>query len=155
MNRFFSSHSFKVLMVLVFLLPLCGRGSRKTLTSNDNRVEDWLPAEYEETQDLRWFKQHFENETFLLISWDGCDLSDPRQELFAQKLLPAEDLPQPGGGEPLFKKIQTGQRLIKRMTEPPLSLTEDEALRRLRGLFVGPAPAKGSVDKTQTSPSSP
>ncbi len=150
MNQFFSSNSFKIIMVVVFLLPVFGRGARKTLTSNDNRVEDWLPAEYDETQDLKWFKQRFENETFILISWDGCDLLDQRQELLAQKLLPPADVVQPGGGEPLFKKVETGQRLVKRLTEPPLSLTEDEALRRLRGLFVGPAPEKGSIDKTQT-----
>lgn len=96
MNRFFSSHSFKIILVAIFLLPIFTRGARKTLTSNDNRVEDWLPAEYDETQDLRWFRQHFENETFVLISWDGCNLVDPRQELLAQKLLPPADLPQPG-----------------------------------------------------------
>lgn len=150
MNRFFSSHSFKIIMLVVFLLPIFGRGARKTLTSNDNRVEDWLPAEYEETQDLKWFKQRFENETFILISWDGCDLLDQRQELLAQKLLPPADDPQPGGGPPLFKKVETGQRLVKRLTEAPLKLSEDEALRRLRGLFVGPVPEKGSVDNTQT-----
>ncbi len=150
MNRFFSSHSFKVIMVVIFLLPVFSRGARKTLTSNDNRVEDWLPAEYDETQDLKWFKKHFENETFILISWDGCNLADQRQEVLAQKLLPPADVAQPGGGEPLFKKIETGQRLVKRMTEPPLSLSETEALRRLRGLFVGPAPQSGEVDDTQT-----
>lgn len=150
MNRFFSSHSFKIIMLVIFLLPIFTRGARKTLTSNDNRVEDWLPAEYEETQDLKWFKQRFENETFILISWDGCNLLDQRQELLAQKLLPPEDAPQPGGGPALFKKVETGQRLVKRLTEAPLNLTEDEALRRLRGLFVGPKPETGSVDNTQT-----
>jgi hypothetical protein len=39
---------------------------------------------------------------------------------------------------PLFKHVDTGQRLLDRLTEPPISLTETDALDRLRGLFIGP-----------------
>ena len=39
---------------------------------------------------------------------------------------------------PLFKKVETGERLMNRLTEPPLNLSESEAQRRLSGLFVGP-----------------
>ncbi len=137
--------------------------------SNDNNVHDWLPTTYDETQDFSWFQEHFENETFVLISWDGCTLDDPRLELLARKLVPpptavpehvgplkkpeppkpADDFfwsewfkkPQMAGGNPdgpLFKKVETGPRLLKRLTEPPLNLSESEALKRLSGLFVGP-----------------
>ena len=56
--------------------------------SNDNNVHDWLPTTYDETQDFSWFQKHFDNETFVLISWEGCTLEDHRLELFAKKLLP-------------------------------------------------------------------
>ena len=39
---------------------------------------------------------------------------------------------------PLFKSVETGQRLVDRLIEPPINLTEDEAMKRLSGLFVGP-----------------
>ena len=45
---------------------------------------------YDETTDFAWFQQHFDNETFVLISWEGCTLDDPRLELFAKKIVPPE-----------------------------------------------------------------
>ncbi len=125
------------------------RGARKALQSNDNNVHDWLPTTYDETKDFGWFQQHFENETFVLISWEGCTLEDPRLELFAKKLLPPDAGPTPNFGPlkkpapkkwysdlvfvkwfkrpepvadlargPLFKNVETGQRIIKRLLEP-------------------------------------
>lgn len=171
LNNFFVRHSFKVILVVLFLLPILGRGARKALMSNDNDVHDWLPDTYEETQDFSWFQEHFDNETFVLISWDGCTLDDERLELFAKKVIPPEKVPDPNAtllkrpeppkkgwaddffwseyfkkpqridlsvSGPLFKHVETGQRLLDRLTEPPINLSEDEALRRLEGLFVGP-----------------
>jgi len=88
LNRFFSRYSFAIILVALFLLPIVGRGARKALLSNDNDVHDWLPDRYPETTDFSWFKQHFENETFVLISWEGCKLDDPRLELLAKKVVP-------------------------------------------------------------------
>ena len=94
-NNFFIRHSFKVILVVLFLLPVLSRGARKALMSNDNNVHDWLPTTYDETPDFAWFQQHFDNETFVLVSWEGCTLDDPRLELFAEKDRP------PGCGPPL------------------------------------------------------
>ena len=91
LNNFFVRHSFKIILVVLFLLPVLSRGARKALLSNDNNVHDWLPTTYEETLDFAWFQQHFDNETFVLVSWDGCTLDDPRLELFARKLIPPAD----------------------------------------------------------------
>lgn len=171
LNKFFFRHSFKIILVAIFLLPLVSRGARKTLGSNDNNVHDWLPTTYDETLDFSWFQDHFDNETFVLVSWDGCTLDDPRLELLARKLVPSDavedakvakgPLPKPPQLKwyhdlffskwfvktdpvaitptgPLFKRVETGQRLMTRLTEPPLNLSETEAIKRLRGLFVGP-----------------
>ena len=170
LDRFFNRYSFIIILVALFLLPVVGRGARKALLSNDNDVHDWLPETYEETTDFDWFKEHFENETFVLISWEGCKLDDPRLELLAKKLVPPGGpksqanygpLPKPKPKKwyddlffskwfirpdpaeaiargPLFKHVDTGTRLLDRMTEPPINLSERKALERLRGLFVGP-----------------
>ena len=159
MNRFFSRHSFKIIFLVVFLLPVLSRGARLAMTSNDNKVEDWLPKEYTETQDLKWFKQHFDNETFILVSWEGCTLHDPRLELLEtkllahvnkiypkprtlieagwQKLFPPAQPPEPVIGPPMFQSIETGRTMFDRLTEGTAKLPEEEALRRLAGLFVG------------------
>jgi predicted RND superfamily exporter protein len=169
LNQFFVRHSFKIILVGLFLLPVMTRGARKTLSSNDNNVHDWLPTTYEETLDFGWFQEHFENETFVLISWEGCTLDDPRLELLAKKLIPPDLAPVANYGPlkkpapakwyddlffskwikkpdpvaeaargPLFKSVETGQRLMNRLTEPPINLSEEQAIERLQGLFVGP-----------------
>lgn len=169
LDKFFLRHSFKVILVVLFLLPVMSRGARKALVSNDNNVHDWLPDTYVETTDFNWFQEHFQNETFVLISWDGCTLEDPRLELLAKKLVPPATEPVENVGPlkkpepipwykdfffakwftradrpsltptgPLFQSVETGRRLMDRLTLPPLSLSEDEAMGRLRGLFVGP-----------------
>ncbi len=169
LNTFFVRHSFKIILVAIFMLPVLGRGARKALQSNDNNVHDWLPTTYEETTDFSWFREHFDNETFVLISWDGCTLADPRLELLAKKLVPpdTEDsqphfgpLPKPVDDSkwyddlffsswvnrptkllvdgPFFQHVDTGQRLLERLMTPPISLSEGEAIDRLKKLFVGP-----------------
>jgi predicted RND superfamily exporter protein len=169
LNRFFARNSFKVILVVLFLLPVLSRGARKALLSNDNNVHDWLPSDYPETTDFSWFQEHFENETFVLISWEGCTLEDPRLELFAKKVVPdvqqapetparLADLepPKPKGDffwsgwftrdnpkaeawrGALFKQVQTGPRLLKKLMDAPLNLSEADAHKRLSKLFVGP-----------------
>lgn len=169
LNKFFVRNSFKVILVVLFLLPVLSRGARKALLSNDNNVHDWLPDKYEETADFAWFQEHFDNETFVLVSWEGCTLDDPRLELFAKKVVPPDPGPPVDPGPlkkpapvtwyhdlffskwfekpdpvadairgPLFKSVETGQRLMDRLTEPPINLSEEQAIKRLRGLFVGP-----------------
>jgi uncharacterized protein len=168
-NKFFVRHSFKIILVVLFLLPMFTRGARKTLLSNDNNVHDWLPSKYDETTDFSWFQEHFENETFVLISWEGCTLDDPRLELFAKKVIPPAIEPPADPGPlkkprppawyddlffakwlhgpdpvavalrgPLFKNVETGPQLLNRLLEPPINLSEDQAEKRLRGLFIGP-----------------
>jgi uncharacterized protein len=170
LNNFFARNSFKIILVVLFLVPVLSRGARKALMSNDNDVHDWLPSDYPETTDFERFKEHFENETFVLISWDGCTLDDPRLELFAKKIVPEHESPEqiaarrlpppPPKGDyfwsswiertkvadaaeaawrgPLFNQVQTGPRLLKKLTSPPLNVSESEAMKRLSKLFIGP-----------------
>jgi len=83
---FFARRSFLIILVMVFLMPLIGMGTRRALQSNRNDVKDWLPANFPETKTHRWFQEHFPHEQFVLVSWEGCTLDDPRLEMLAQKL---------------------------------------------------------------------
>jgi len=147
MNKFFKRYSFLIIFAVVFAMPIMGRGTRMAMRTNDNDVHDWLPVEYQETQDFNWFQKRFENETFVLVSWEGATLSDQRLELLAQKLVPPAEVQV---DERLFKKVETGPRLVERLTSPPLNLPEDEALSRLEGLFVGPIKPGVPRDKLQS-----
>ena len=62
---------FLIAMAAAFLVALMPRGARKAIESNTNKAEDWLPKNYAESVDLRWFRDHFLGEQFALVSWEG------------------------------------------------------------------------------------
>src|SRR5690349_4057756 len=87
---FYARHSPAILLIAVFLLPISFAGARRALNSNQNRVEQWLPDQYEETRIYQEFRKHFQGEEFVLVSWDGCTLDDERLALLSRKLVPEE-----------------------------------------------------------------
>ncbi|HEX3997782.1 MAG TPA: MMPL family transporter [Pirellulales bacterium] len=137
-NSFFTRHALGLLMLVTFLLPLVLMGAKLTLRSNRNDVKEWLPASYRETGEYQWFQKNFANETFVLISWDGCTLGDERIKILSEKLMP--DAAVPYQGPKLFNRLLTGQTAVDQMTGPPLNLSEAEAISRLRGSLIGPDP---------------
>jgi uncharacterized protein len=136
--NFYQRHAVAIMAVLVFLLPLVLVGAIKAKGNNRNDVKGWLPPEYPETQVYKFFRRNFQGEEFILASWEGCTMSDPRLELLARKLLPP-----PGEAarvdQPLyFRTAQTGPRAVDQMTSKPLHLDREEAIRRLTGALIGP-----------------
>lgn len=89
---FYTQYRLRILFIVVFLLGFVWMGTRRTFESNSNAVEDWLPEQYQETRDYKWFLRHFPFESFIVASWDGCTLDDDRVELFAQKLVPSQTI---------------------------------------------------------------
>ena len=87
---FFARRSLVILMVVFFLVPFALRGARMAVQGSKNDVKDWLPKDFEETQDLDEFRKHFLSEQFVLVSWEGCkgDENDQRFKLFVAKLMP-------------------------------------------------------------------
>jgi predicted RND superfamily exporter protein len=136
---FYKRYSVAILAVLVFLLPLVLVGAIKAKGNNRNDVKGWLPPEYPETQTYKFFRQHFQGEEFVLVSWEGCTMADPRLELLANKLLPPPEEAARIERPLYFKTAQTGPRAIAQMTSEPLNLERNEAVRRLTGALVGPA----------------
>ena len=135
---FYSRHSFRVLLAMVFLLPFAGLGARRALLTNKNDVKQWLPESYEETRVYQWFQRHFGGEEFVLLSWEGCTLDDDRLELLTRKLTAAIEQPATDDQPKLFAEVLTGPRIIERMSGPPLNLSPEEVSQRLRGSLVGP-----------------
>ena len=91
-NDFFKDYGFKISLVVVFLLAFIWMGTKQTIESNSNAVEDWLPAQHKETRDYRWYLQQFPFESYVVIGWEGCEIDDDRIELFAQKLCPEQTI---------------------------------------------------------------
>ncbi len=136
-TNFFSRYGLWILLFTAFSVPFVARGARKAVQSNRNDVSQWLPAEYPETQVYQRFREKFENEEFVLASWEGCTLDDPRLELLAQKLVPPEGQKPSYGPRRLFSTALTGARAAEEMTAPPLNLELTTAIERLRGSLIG------------------
>ena len=133
---FYARYSPAILLIVVFLLPISFAGARRALRSNQNRVEQWLPDQYEETQVYQEFRKHFQGEEFVLVSWDGCVLDDQRLKLLSAKLVPPADADVPAEDR-LFTKAMSGPSIIEMLTNPPINITRDEAIERLRGSLIG------------------
>ncbi len=144
---FFQRFSPWILVALVAALPFAFFGALRAVQSNTNQVEDWLPADFPETQDLKWFRQHFAADQFIIISWPECRLGppggdgnggngdDPRIEAFAQALMEEKN---EKGESPYFKTVTTGRRVLDQLVSPPSNVPYAEAIRRLEGALVGP-----------------
>ncbi len=91
-RSFFQEYGFTIIFVVVFLLAFIWMGTKRTLQSNANNVADWLPDSFAETQEYKWFIKHFPYESFIVASWRGCTLDDPRLEMLAQKLVPGQTI---------------------------------------------------------------
>ncbi len=91
-STFFGRRSLLILVVVFFLVPFALRGARIAVQHMRNDVKDWLPADFPETAELDWFRQHFLGEQFVVISWDGCGVggTDERLKLFLAKLRPEQ-----------------------------------------------------------------
>ncbi|MEN0111516.1 MAG: MMPL family transporter, partial [Planctomycetota bacterium] len=117
------------------LLALIPRGARRAIESNTNNAEDWLPAAYSESADLRWFRRHYVGEAFVLVSWDGCTLGDTQKlELLERKLAAERD----AEGWSWYPRIRTGPGTIESLTGGEAALERATAIARLEGALVGP-----------------
>ncbi len=89
---FFKENAFRIVFVVFFLLSFVWMGTKQTILSNSNSVEDWLPAQYQQTRDYQWYLDNFPFESYVVVSWEGCEVGDDRVELFARKLVPEQTI---------------------------------------------------------------
>ena len=74
----------------------------------------------------------------MVISWPGCTLDDPRLGQFAEALAAGRQARQENGQAELYRQVLTGYSMLRMLMDEPAELTRAEALRRLRGVLVGP-----------------
>ncbi len=134
---FYARWGFSILMLAAFLLPVVGIGAFQAMRSNTNDVREWLPKEYQETEEYAWFQQHFGNEEFVVITWEGCTVDDDRLRLLAEKLKPAKEVDKFGQEIELVRRVVTGRSVMEKLSSPPVSLEPDAVKERFRGSLFG------------------
>ncbi len=136
-RSFYARWGLLILAISFFLLPAAGGGALRALRSNRNDVKEWLPAKYDETKVFQWFRRHFAGEEFILVSWEGCTLTDQRLKILVDKLVPPVQVN--NGAQPgYFLKGQSGPDVLERLTTEPINLSEEKSLQRLKGSLIGP-----------------
>ena len=64
-RTFFGRYAIPILILVGGLAPFIVYSAGRTVRSNSNRVQDWLPKSFVETGDLAYFRQHFLGDQFV------------------------------------------------------------------------------------------
>lgn len=83
---FFGNIALVILCVIFFLVPFGFRGARMAVDGMRNDVKDWLPDDFKETEELRWFHKYFIGESFVIVTWPGANKNDPTFNRLVDKL---------------------------------------------------------------------
>jgi predicted RND superfamily exporter protein len=148
----YARYSLPILMAFCFAAPLLIQGAHRAIRSNTNKVVDWLPKSFQETQELRWFRKHFVADQFVVISWPGCTLGDkpdapnarqddPRIERLAKLLVPSKHaaaIESETDHTKYFQAVTTARRTLNELTSKPSEVPYEEAVKRLTGTLIGP-----------------
>ncbi len=130
-NRRARIYAAVILTVLALAVPWLVLGVMGALDSNSNDPRQWLPRGSDETAKYRWFQQCFGGDEITIVSWPECTLEDTRLEQVGRSLVEEPEVP-------YFRRAVTASPLIRKLTRSPANLSRRSAIRRLRGILVGP-----------------
>ncbi len=149
-KTFYDRWGWLLLLLSLACVPFAYYGAGLAVQSNVNKVEDWLPKSYRETDELARFRKNFPSDQFIIVSWDGCQLgqdpSDPQQddpriaqliELVAPEQVDPNDV-DAVEAKRYFKGAQSGRTLLTQLTTGQHALAPEEAVERLKGAVLGP-----------------
>ncbi|MEQ1829863.1 MAG: MMPL family transporter [Pirellula sp.] len=92
----------------------------------------WLPEGRAERIRYEEFLKAFGSDQYLIVSWDECRLEDSRVADFASQLFALDNHP-----NSLIDSLHTTQDILQTLTERPLSLPVEAAVKRLAGSMMG------------------
>ncbi|HEX6963713.1 MAG TPA: MMPL family transporter, partial [Lacipirellula sp.] len=147
-------HYLLVALAAAFLFALTPWGAYRAVQNSSNNLDAQLPATHAEIADLEWFREQFDGDQFVLVSWDGCTLAEAgRLSRVARRLAPNDNAAaqRNGADEALFTRVITGPEVLEQLMGAPYSLPYEIAVRRLEGAVIGPARRGVSGEGDQAS----
>ena len=124
MTRFDLAGAALILATAIFCLLGLSR-----LQTNTEDVLQWLPDKSESRQEYNDFEKKFGSDDFLIVTWDGCTIDDPRLEQFCQQL--KED-----DSDDLIQSIFNGTSIIQKL-QSEFGLSKEDIVSRFKGLYFG------------------
>ncbi len=135
-DRWGNGYSLWLLAGAVFLIPLCIGALRHLKMEND--VAGWLPKDDPQSKILSWYQDLFPEADRILVSWDDCNLTDPRLAEIARRLEGVKKDGAREGGSVYVSEVSLPSDLLKRMVSEGIPF--ETALQRAHGLLVGDGP---------------
>ncbi len=99
------------------------------LQSNTEDVLQWLPDQSKVRQQYDFFQQRFGSDDFLIVTWKGCQVDDPRLGSFSRHL-------RDNDAQRLIQSVANGAEVAERLARD-LKLSRKQTARRLQGIFLG------------------
>ncbi len=123
----------KVATVLVLcVLPFLVWAAASVRTGAAN-VHDWLPEHREERIVYDRFTKLFGDDQFILVTWQGCTIEDPRLEELSH-LLRELNLSK---SNPIFDSVETTADVLAALQNAPLNMEREVAESKLHGYLLG------------------
>ena len=144
-STFFRRYGLLICIAAFVCLPVVFFDAKAALESMKNDASDWLPEDFPQTDTVHWFAERFGGDAMLVVSWPGCGLNDERLDRMREGLLQAEGSVDGGPAERFFRQVFSGRDTLAELTAPPIGLSRETAVARMRGWLVGPG---GTDDPT-------
>lgn len=125
--------SRRFLLGLLIILPLLGYWAAR-VEFGTPEARQWLPSGDLAVQEYDQFRKWFGEDQFVLLSWEGCTLDDPRLPRLAEHLRELiSSHPEYG-----ILSIEDSARSLRLLTQPELGIERQAAIERLSGIAIGP-----------------
>lgn len=124
-------------LFLLLTLPWVLSGSNAGIDSMFNGPLLWVDHDAPSRRDFNAFIERFGAHEMIVISWDGADVDDPRLDSAAEALTALDQARQEEGKERFFNQVLTGKTMLDALTDPPIQIPYEAALKRLEGVLVG------------------
>jgi len=129
-------YSLRFLVLLIFLLPLILWGASKIKIGSAS-AHAWLPEGRVERSRYEWFTNRFGSDQYLVVSWEGSRITDPRLSLLVDQIHALDIRSEGSDSGGLVESLQTSADLVDALIERPLGLSTQVARDRLEGSFIG------------------
>ncbi len=126
------------ILIVVSLLPICHASRDRAFASMFNNPREWVSQELPAEKHYASFVWRFQELDAVVVSWPDCHIDDQRLPRLSHELTESADPQRFELCQQFFARVVTGYDTVRELMAPPLTLTCEEAVRRLNGSLVGP-----------------
>ena len=120
------------LLLLAAFVPVIAYGLLH-VESDTTDMHQWLPADQLGRKKYDEFVRKFGPDDFVVVSWDGCTLVDPRLSQFTTRLRAANG----HGATRLIRRVVSPGEVVADLATKSRSISPTSAVKRLKSYLIG------------------